>query len=57
MCVCVCVLVLEFRFLEVPGELGVARGFSIYDWESRDDEIFLLFIFVLDDILFVLLGI
>ena len=52
---CVCVLVLEFRFLEIPGELGVVAGFSMHDWESRDDEMFLLFEFALDDIEFVLL--
>ena len=50
-CICVCVvLVLEFHFLEIPSELGVVAVFSIYDWESRHDEIFLLFIFILDHI-------
>ena len=47
---CVCALGLEFRFLEIPGELGVAAGFSMHDWESRDDEMILLFVFTLDDI-------
>ena len=47
---CVCVLVLEFRSPEIPGELGVAAGFSMHDWESRGDEMILLFAFVLDDI-------
>ena len=45
-----CVLVLEFRFLEIPDEFGVVAGFSLYDWEFRDDEIFLLFVSILDDI-------
>ena len=45
-----CVLALEFCFLEIPSELGVARGFSMHDWESRHDEIILLFVFALDDI-------
>ena len=36
---CVYVLILGFRFLEIP---EVAVVFSIYDWESWDDEIFLL---------------
>ena len=47
---CACVLALEFRFLEILGELGVAAGCLIYDWESRDDEMILLFVFILDDI-------
>ena len=48
-----CVVALEFRFLDIPDELGVAAGFSMYDWESwddDDDEMIFLFIFVLDDI-------
>ena len=45
-----CVLALEFRFLEIPDELGVVAGFSMNDWESWDDEMFLLFVFLLDDI-------
>ena len=49
-CVCVCVLALEFRSPEIPGELEVAAGFSMHDWESRGDEMILLFVFVLDDI-------
>ena len=28
---CVCVLALEFRFLKILGELGVAAGFSMHD--------------------------
>ena len=48
--VCVCVMALEFRFLEIPSELRMAAGFSMHDWESRDDEMFLLLIFALDDI-------
>ena len=53
---CACILVLGFRFLEIPEELGVAAGFSMYHWESRDDELILFFAFILDDIYFVLLG-
>ena len=45
-----CVLALEFCFLEILGELGMAAGFSMHDWESRNNEMILLFVFVLDDI-------
>ena len=50
--VCVCVWALGFRFHEIPGELGaMVVGFSIYDWESRDDEMNFLFLkYILDDI-------
>ena len=47
---CVCVLALEFRFLEILGELGVVAGCLMHDWESRDDEMILLFVLILDDI-------
>ena len=40
--VCVCVFSLCVRLLGIPGELGVAVGLSMYDWESRDDELGLL---------------
>ena len=43
-------MVLEFRFLEIPGKLEMAAAFSMHDWESRNDEMILLFIFILDDI-------
>ena len=46
---CVCMLVLEFRFVELPGELGAVVGISIHDWEFRDDEMILLIVFILDD--------
>ena len=32
------------------GELGLVAGFSMHDWESRDDEMILLVVFTLDDI-------
>ena len=35
-------MVLYIRVLGILGELGVALDFSIYDWESRDDELNLL---------------